>query len=90
MLPIAMTLTYALGIIVTTVTIGFLLEGRHIAGILEVMRVSLFGGAFAASSTWFGFESPSLLRFAIGVFALASVIWLVPHARSAKLVPSAS
>ena len=90
MLPIAMTLTYALGIIVTTVTIGFLLEGRHIAGILEVMRVSLFGGAFAASSTWFGFESPSLLRFDIGVFALASVIWLVPHARSAKLVPSAS
>jgi alkylglycerol monooxygenase len=75
-LPIIQTATYAMGIVVTTICLGFILEGRRHARSLEILRLCVAGGAFGWSDRWFGIETPIELRVGVALFALGSVVWL--------------
>ncbi|MBL0076089.1 MAG: sterol desaturase family protein [Rhodocyclaceae bacterium] len=67
---------YVLLIIATTVCVGLLLEGRQIAQRFEMLRLLLIGIAFVTMPDWFGFDAPVILRVALAMFSLASLVWL--------------
>ena len=75
-LPIGQTLSYALGIVLTTVCLGLILEGQRFGKPLELLRLTIVGGGFAVAPEWFGVAVPIEFRAIGAVFALASVIWL--------------
>ena len=68
---------YALGILATAMILGALLEGREKAPVLELLRLSTLGVAFAALPLWFGFAAPFALKAAVVLGVGASALWLV-------------
>ena len=79
-LATAPAVTYALGIFATCLVLGRLLEHRPTERALDLMleqlRITSLGVAFAALPTWFGFVAPDALRLFMLAFALASAAWL--------------
>ena len=67
---------YALGILVTAVALGALLERFVWGKWLEQVRLLALGVSFAAVPQWFGFEAPLLLKGALLVLCVGSVVWL--------------
>lgn len=67
---------YALGIWVTAVALGALLERFVWGKWLEQVRLLALGVSFAAVPQWFGFEAPLLLKGALLVLCVGSVVWL--------------
>ena len=84
-LPMSHTLTYAIGIVATTVCIGLILEGQRYARVFELLRLAIVGSTFALSPQWFGITMPLALRGAIALFALLSVVWLLRHSSGASM-----
>ncbi len=68
---------YALGIGVSTVALGALLELLKWGRALELLRLLAFGVAFAVLPTWFGYDTPMALRALVLAFALGSAAWLL-------------
>lgn len=68
--------TYAAMIVLSTVAVGALLEGRPFARRVEQLRSIGFGLAFALLPQWFGFEAPLPLRAAILLVMLGAAAWL--------------
>jgi len=73
---------YALLIVLSTVSVGALLEGRQHARRIEQLRAVGCGLAFALLPQWFGFEAPMLLRAAVLLLMLGSAAWLEKSAAS--------
>lgn len=67
---------YALVIIVSTLTVSALLEGRRYARGIEQFRVIALGAAFAALPQWFGWPAPDWAKLAVALFMLASAFQL--------------
>lgn len=67
---------YALGILVTAVALGALLERFVWGKWLEQVRLLALGVSFAAVPQWFGFEAPLPLKGALLVLCVGSVVWL--------------
>jgi sterol desaturase/sphingolipid hydroxylase (fatty acid hydroxylase superfamily) len=67
---------YAALIILGTVTLGAVLEGRRVAIRVEQARVVALGLAFALLPAWFGFDAPLPLRAAVLVMLLGAAAWL--------------
>ncbi|MBC7918830.1 MAG: sterol desaturase family protein [Rhodoferax sp.] len=75
-LPTGFAVVYALGIVVTTVALGALLE-RYVWGKwMEQARVLALGLLFAALPQWFGWEAPLWLKAALLVVCAGSAVWL--------------
>jgi alkylglycerol monooxygenase len=69
----AARLAYALLILVSTLTIGALMEGRRMARAMETARLVATGAAFALAPVWFGWPAPSWVKAFVVVSAIASV-----------------
>ena len=76
-LPRALGLTYALGIVVSSVFLGALLEGRSWARWAEAARVAAVGVFFAVATDWFGFAAPDPLRWGFFLLCLGSAFYLL-------------
>lgn len=76
-LPRAQGLTYALGIVVSSVCLGALLEGRAWARTAEALRVVALGLGFVLAGDWFGFVAPDALRWAFLAFGIGSAAYLL-------------
>ncbi len=72
-------LVYALGILATTLALGALLEGRHLARRLEVLRALALGLAVPLLPTWFGLWLPLAAQWTFAVVMLGGAAWLVRH-----------
>ena len=75
-LPTGTAAVYALGIFVTAVALGAVLERFVWGKWLEQARVLALGLSFAALPQWFGFEAPLLLKAALLVLCVGSAVWL--------------
>lgn len=75
-LPLPALALYAAVILISTLTLGALLEGRRHAVRAEQMRAIVLGLCFALAPSWFGYEAPLWLRVAAPVIMLASAIRL--------------
>ena len=64
--------TYALGILLSTLSLGALMEGWRFARSVEIARVVIIGTAFAASPVWFGWTAPDWTKAIVILFAFAS------------------
>jgi sterol desaturase/sphingolipid hydroxylase (fatty acid hydroxylase superfamily) len=73
---------YAALIVLSTVSVGALLEGRHFARRIEQLRAIGCGLAFALLPQWFGFDAPMVLRAAVLLLMLGSAAWLEKSAAS--------
>jgi sterol desaturase/sphingolipid hydroxylase (fatty acid hydroxylase superfamily) len=67
---------YATLVVVSTLTVGALLEGRRAAIRIEQARATTLGLAFALLPAWFGFDAPLMLRTAVLVMLLGAAAWL--------------
>ena len=76
-LPRSLGLTYALGIVVSSVFLGALLEGRSWARWAEAARVAAVGLLFAVATDWFGFAAPDPLRWGFLLLGLGSAFYLL-------------
>jgi hypothetical protein len=75
---------YALGIVVSSVFLGALLEGRGWARWAEAARVAQLGVVFAVATDWFGFAAPDALRWTVLLFGLGSAFYLLRFGASAS------
>jgi alkylglycerol monooxygenase len=75
-IPTADALVYAAVITFTAVALGALLEGLRWGRWLEIFRLLAVGSAFQLMPDWFGFEAPLLLKGALLVLCVGSVVWL--------------
>lgn len=82
-LNLGQQLLYALGIVLTAISLGALLEGRGLARRLEQLRVTAMAVAFALTPEWFGYETPELVKVFVLVVFLGSAAWLARDINSA-------
>lgn len=68
--------TYAAMVVLSTVSVGALLEGRPFARRVEQLRAIGFALAFALLPQWFGFEAPLPLRATVLLVMLGAAAWL--------------
>ena len=67
---------YGLGILLSMIGVGALLEGRPLAFWLEPLRCLALGILFALAPRWFGFAAPLPLKLAVLSFALLCALGL--------------
>lgn len=67
---------YAGLVVISTLTLGALLEGRALAAHIEQARAVALGLAFALLPSWFGYDAPPVLRVSVLLAMLAAAAWL--------------
>lgn len=67
---------YGLGILLSMIAVGALLEGNAAARRIEQLRVVVIGALFASLPAWFGFAAPLLLKLAVLGLCLLCALWL--------------
>lgn len=67
---------YGLGILLSMLGVGALLEGRPLARRLEQLRLAVAALLFAGAPQWFGYAAPLPLKLAVLALAGLGVLWL--------------
>jgi hypothetical protein len=73
----AARLGYAAIILLSTLSIGALLEGRKFARAIECARVVALGAGFILAPQWFDWAAPDWIKVLIALAMFASAIWLI-------------
>ncbi len=88
--PVQVSVTYAIVILVSCVTIGGVMEGSRIAFAAETVRLGALALAAMALPDWFGLPLPTAARAVATVGALAAGIWLLALRRERRSAPAAA
>jgi alkylglycerol monooxygenase len=68
---------YAAIIVLSTLSVGALMEGRRFARMLECARVFALGTGFMVAPQWFGWSAPDWVKLAIALALFVCGIWLI-------------
>jgi alkylglycerol monooxygenase len=73
----AARLGYAAIILLSTLSVGALMECRRFACAIECARVIALGAGFMLAPQWFGWAAPDWVKLPVALILFASAVWLL-------------